>query len=659
MVPKGHHEIARTCVPILMVSRPFDDYAFFYLGNWFTDVSQAIAPVDYAAAMFGVLQTGRASTSWPDALADSTIDKYVVELLGNPAPRGSKMAAYFRDVIYVVGWGEFCRDPRRAKGDEVLLHFDEYDRIFQQRLTQYFPHEHLDRWPMDRTGGSRLGRRIHDYLEQDLVYVAELLTKVERDWAKLPDGPDAKGNPARHDVLLEFGHAVHAVEDYFAHSNYTEFAIKSLDPRRFDGDPGQKRRFEARLTREEPPRTDTFDKAGRPIPPGKGVPATDVVTGYFDSIDTRFSIDGVYGHLIEKLKAFPDGDRVINLLDYRGKGLEGEKKKTFRQSKEAEYSKWHDRTAMPQKVRDAHFRFMRLDWDMMDRWGGNGVSFAMENLIREGEAFKTKEFLLPDGTRVPYAERLGSHTLLAKDAPDKTPGYDEAMKLAKQVGKYIAKVMVRDGPRVVFGAKNDPNKLVIGTWVDWLKLLRYFCGHPDEAKPIDDKAAEATHWWTGTLSGAETETGHMLEYIDKALVDERAALPARRRLETEHNSMIAIEVAKYRGRLGATFESTTRTRQTLKRGEKHVYRHDMANEGAVRIGCSAGEVRAELSMILMDSTRPYTTGRAGADETWSSDFPALSSQDYHLPQSNITTVIGVAEESTYDIEMVSVSAMRR
>ena len=65
MVPKGHHEIARTCVPILMVSRPFDDYAFFYLGNWFTDVSQAIAPVDYAAAMFGVLQTGRASTSCP------------------------------------------------------------------------------------------------------------------------------------------------------------------------------------------------------------------------------------------------------------------------------------------------------------------------------------------------------------------------------------------------------------------------------------------------------------------------------------------------------------------------------------------------------------------------------------------------------------------
>ena len=662
MVPKGHHEIAKVCVPVLKDGRPNDDYAYFYFGNWFTDVSQSVAPVDYAAAMISVFQQGRMSTWAPNFLADPEIDKYVKGLLGDPPPNGSNLAAYFRDLIYVFGWTEFCRDPRRVT--DGYIPFAEYDRIFQNRFTQYFPHEHLDRWPMERTGKSRFGRRIYDYLERDLIYVSELLTLVERDWAKVRSNPASKDDQKRHDLLVEFGHAVHATEDFFAHSNFVEFAVRSLDPARFSGSPDNKRRFDYRLMREKNPRTDTYDQRGEAIPPGAAEPETDVVTGYFDSLDTRFSLDGLFAHVKERLKQLPAGPegQVVDLLDYRllpFRSLDRTRLQHYRDAKKDEYSRLHDRVLMPQKVRDAHFRFIDLDWAMMDKWDGMGVSKALEMMIQDGENFTSKTFPPPDGTQ--YKDRYGSHTLLAKDDPTKIPGYTEAMNLAKRLGKYIAKVMVRDergrkvrAARTPDGKDPNKNKIVIPTWVDWLELLQYFCGHPDEAVKIGEKGSK--FWWTEALDNESfVDTGHQIRYIDKGTVDQRAELKNRGRAEAEHNSMIQIEVNKYNATKAVTRKSITDS-AGIKAGEQKTYEQLDVDAGGVRVTCQQGSIRIETSFISMGSSgpsNPLENAVIDADGAWGGNFPHYQAggQDSRYFQTNQTIITGIAPQSTYQIQM--------
>jgi hypothetical protein len=288
-------------------------------------------------------------------------------------------------------------------------------------------------------------------------------------------------------------------------------------------------------------------------------------------------------------------------------------------------------------------------------------------MLRKGEAYKSKVFNLPDGRHIPYSERFGSHTLLAKDDPSKEPGYNEAMNLAKQVGKYVAKVMVRDlEPRKAAVARNDQNKVVVGIWLDWLKLLRYFCGHPEEAKEIGNKAGKPVYWWSDAINTGESpSTGHVLEYIDKAVVDERAMLKARQRLETEHNSMIVIEVTKYAAARYDHSQATRKNQQKIKRGETHTYFHDNADAGAVRVTCQAGEIGIELSFISMGSSTdggppiPLKGGRANAGEVWGGEFPHYTAgyQDSRYFQSNRTVITGLAGESTYDIEMISWSVI--
>src|SRR5262249_181347 len=150
-----------------------------------------------------------------------------------------------------------------------------------------------------------------------------------------------------------------------------------------------------------------------------------------------------------------------------------------RRQKKEDYKIIQDLVGMPQKVRDAQFRFMEIDWKMMDDWSGKGVSYALDTMVKDGEEYAKKVFEKdaegnPDGTG--YNERRGSHSLVAKDEPHKQPDYEEAMTLAKCVGKYISETMVREvtqnaAPvaRASDSAPND-NVLTINQWVDWLEL---------------------------------------------------------------------------------------------------------------------------------------------------------------------------------------------
>ena len=52
MTPKVHKKIGiEAGLKYLRNAFPNENLAYFLLGNWFTDVSQGVAPVDYAASM--------------------------------------------------------------------------------------------------------------------------------------------------------------------------------------------------------------------------------------------------------------------------------------------------------------------------------------------------------------------------------------------------------------------------------------------------------------------------------------------------------------------------------------------------------------------------------------------------------------------------------
>ena len=389
---------------------PDDEIAYFYLGNWFTDYSQGIAPVDFASGQEAVRAKGLQAGHIPIPIFGLPIERWVVEgwvntytkkLLGNPPPKDSAMARFFWDLSYCAGWWKFCSEQNHRLQEDApvaLIPFDEYDRLFKKRYTQYFPHEHLDRWPIDRVGKSRLGRRLYDYLEADLIYVSELLTLVDRDWASVyvnkddaaPQPPSAGDAKKRHDALVEFGHAIHAVEDFFAHSNFAEFAMRSINKTPSDNEDWL-RIFERRLKKEKKPRVETYDhNSGNPLPSGPTEPETDVVTGYFDSLDTRFSLAGLYEGLRAEMdemlqQAQPlgaGGQEKLGLMDYR-KAKSQQELDVYK----TRYTTLLGLLGAPDEVKKACLDLIQTDWSLGDdwRWRGKGVSYVLEQMVDEGK----------------------------------------------------------------------------------------------------------------------------------------------------------------------------------------------------------------------------------------------------------------------------------
>jgi hypothetical protein len=214
------------------------DPIYVELGNYLTDVSQFRDPwahVGGKGTVWGeqVSWIGRYSL-----IADLFVgaDEYFDLLLGKPdddddlgrvrVPHGL-LAEWFRHTIYAMSLETTFRD-----GADYLIDPTEFKRLFDAHFTQYFPHEHLDYQPRETgklnefpqssetidTGDTR---RIVAYLDRDIEYVGDLLTKIEQNWVR-NDG--TLTSEEQHDVLIEFGHACHALEDFFFHSNFVDLA---------------------------------------------------------------------------------------------------------------------------------------------------------------------------------------------------------------------------------------------------------------------------------------------------------------------------------------------------------------------------------------------------------------------------------------------------
>lgn len=250
-----HAEIFRNTHRLAGPLRPAEKFTYLELGNFLTDVSQFRDPFAHLSAKHNVWRA--ASEEDPlsyipilgiflnDIALDALdVDVWVDDMLGQAEPADKRyglLAAYFEQVVLAITHLIFADDIPLKQAARMFLPEDlaaleplpaaEVTRVFRWAFTQYYPHEHLDfpPYPPDPEQRKRhalyqrRGTGLIAYLEVDIQYIAEGLSRLEAEWkqkAKLP--PE---HPERVDVLVKLGHLLHAVEDYFYHSNYVELNL--------------------------------------------------------------------------------------------------------------------------------------------------------------------------------------------------------------------------------------------------------------------------------------------------------------------------------------------------------------------------------------------------------------------------------------------------
>lgn len=551
----------------------------------------------------------------------------------------------------------------------------EYKRIFEARFHQYFPHEQCDRSPMNVATASAVAnegdgapRKLYAYLDDYIEYAAEMLTRIERDWAiparlssvdpatgaevsaesapaeagasasaaapasspsaaakgKQPadaesDGasasvaaeppPVSKEDQDKNDLLTSFGHVTYTLSSFFLRSNFVEQAwlatregAPNVIQREFTwwsadrngtfrhmlyGSLSEisRQRVDQRLQTESPPRSKTFDKDGKPIPPA--APAAEreklVVSGYFDPIDARITLISLYGNVFQ-LFYMPSNVRYagLQMLDERV----GSKKFLFvkvgkRAVGAADKKAWE----LELKLRREQIAYLersgaaitqdvlaafKTAYDMDTEFGtsypdSRGILGILYWMNRNGQAYATETFDNAAQTR--YLDRLGSGSLLGKFTPMHEPGCREAALLAARLATYVAYVMAKmaeektllNVSRQTRDSAND-NSTDRWTRIDWLELLRYFCGHPAQAPRVPELAAGPAAqangpWWQQVLrsdkgpdveyAGDESDLasgaaapwsaahGHQVKFIDDATYAQRAECAKRTQLEQQ------------------------------------------------------------------------------------------------------------------------------
>lgn len=570
----GHHECAdQAGLPLLeaaleRIGKSGWRTGAFYLGNWITDVQQAVDPQPYSSVANGV-------RSGVDDLIKSIMSFEVVgqpgwihDNLGVPLTnflgrikaaasaldggQKSKVAGMMRSAFLVNGYFKFVHPEERGQG--ARMDYGAFKHVFEKSYTQYYPHEHLDRYPMFDvrageqktrtpegfgTGSDPLRPHIYDYLINDVQCAAGLLSEIDKSWAKRTFSPNGQPWPkgdANHDwnyQLSRLGHAVHALEDFFAHSNYVEHAMKTKGSPLTDGHAGEV--FRKRLTRLH---TDG----------SVGGDETDVVTGYFDSWDTLHSLSHVVQELGLRIEAHRDaapkppevhgnatkvGRLMVELVRRIQKGprtraaaeaelvklAAGDDPSVDAAMRDAAYMVLHKIPPEAAEIKDKFFDtvlalsetipgssltladgliliaefYERLmyPWDFFTwmvtelppgaaRWLVENVADAIEDRIREPFERVVRRVVDDKLNRF----RVGCHSLLAKDY--EWPTEDEinvththAMNLAKSVHWYVVKSMTRHSdPRPVAMTRGlyehrddaDRNRNTLGTYT-WIDWL--------------------------------------------------------------------------------------------------------------------------------------------------------------------------------------------
>ncbi len=610
-----HFDISKKVRALLEAARPGEQYIFIEIGNWLTDFSQFKDPTAYTEAKSTIWQRAREQKGalrvpW---IADLVIDLdgYLDRLFGRPEgpARGGVISVYMRELIFALTLEIYRRPPFSVDPDEL-------QRVYDAHFSQYFPHEHLDFPPGE--GGSLRGdastsprakhtcgaapspgtRQILKYLDDEIEYVANLLSLVEKRWVQTAPSPAVSSE--RHELLARYGHASHAVEDFFFHSNVMEMGWNKLgfapptdrpppdevgpppaDPRQDDFGPVRLERLYRRRQRSP-----VFD--GIDLSTTTSSPAAQVFTGFFGHNDVNHTlidaIDNLQRAVDEAFAAHPEGaagqDVAVTVVQNAiGKVFDpdpthqADNLKQHRQDLDdgrayAELGAMLASGQLHQKSYDALVRAYDLDRDLGHEFsvGGNhwGV-FGMLQLVcaaaRTGEdqsrtvsrqldvqhVTSDARSHIPGeaGTIGAAAEDVGSHSLMAKDSVREPPLRHPAVSVATRVAVYIAEQMVS---RIQASSGGSP-----ANGLDWLHLLQHFLAHPDEAE-----GADATHpWWLAPAQEPNaTDSGptfHVPRFVDQAELSRRAGEPTKQQLEALYTSLEIGSEKAWRGLVDRQF----------------------------------------------------------------------------------------------------------
>lgn len=496
-------------------------------------------------------------------------------LVGATDERGARTARFFRDAFLVKGYFKFVHPE--ASG-EPRMDFGAFMAVFGRTTdtrgaynagpaddrpgayTQYYPHEHLDRPEMlpsqspkvfapgpqlpgvpfriafgspgagtrSSQSSERLDPDLYSYLRDDIEMTAGLLAEVDLAMRKALSSSMSDTDPGWHVTLAKLGHALHQVEDFFAHSNWCELAYTRL------GATYLKKVIPPLLPVEMLNRAQTvyLKRLQRHLTKQladwrKHDAERWVVTGYFDFYDTGVSL----AHLAEELFGLDAGDPWAEGWDlYQGaKGVVDDPRtavfsvgetlrhtldvvtdparafkdpeNTVAKSLEKKYGKDVNRLLRPgiseQVAREV------LQESTLLKSAPPEVQLAFLTVIVEGSRVLAANSLygafrqvavffgnpvawflewLPDKLKERFfdaikfyvrerfhdaiaSDRIGCHSLLAKDH-GREPFFTPAKECATAVHWWIVKTLLR--------WDKDPES----SYIDWLELLEHFLRNP-------------------------------------------------------------------------------------------------------------------------------------------------------------------------------------
>ena len=477
----------------------------------------------------------------------ASIDYWILD--GNDE-RTSRLARIMRTAFRLKGYFKFAHP--QAIGEQPPMNTQCFFEIFDRLYTQYYPHEHLDRpevfpakspreYVIKKDSYTRaipqfLPFDMYAYLRDDIVITAGLLDEIDREWASKTFEPYVNVND--NDVewnyqLAKLGHALHAVEDFFAHSNFIEQAalIMGRDYLPWNAQYLDYNLFYKRLKRYMPASYVDW----------RQYPEEDtIVTGYFDTIDTIIALahaaeemfgltgrdplrdarqiaDTVGEFYLHPEKPIFEAEQIINdsleFLDDPEKALENNDNRVAQKLKD-KYEPDLVKLRRPEVTRQIMDQILkefplfenvdpRIKNDIINyvvelnrgiiiakysisgykaikslntfftdpwAWIAEFLSSKLKNYIKESIVYYAHERFYDSVGR----GRIGCHSLLAKDHGTEWL-YEPMRNCAMAVHWYILKTMVR------WRDKEFREVALISPeqkWVNWLELLEYFLRHP-------------------------------------------------------------------------------------------------------------------------------------------------------------------------------------
>ena len=588
---KTHGIVGHQVLAALRNVLPSEDYQYVELGNYLTDVSQFRDPTAMHMAKPRLLTVAlevhrRWQLNW------AKVPDWLDDLMGRPAQLHGSLADFFKEVILSATY---------MFGSALQIPDAETERLFTDHFTQYYPHEHLDFPPLTNLRGymghgvQRGDRGLITYLEEQSQFVSEMLTSAEVAWKNSRRTHPDQQHESRHDVLVALGHVLHAVEDFYFHSNFAELHWwQSLESEHNRSGAGQDwgpwfdtnaldRRTEGtwiRLKRKLYRRTRFPNMVAGP----NGVPtpsqttsfdAKDLVyTGGFGQADLYHTFYGALVGLQEGLAQFgvtaPWDNTELTLVrhvmkqelrrrlvsneDYKERVIEQHREQLAARRYETSIDSAVAADRMTQAAGDALKRAFDIDRRVSDRYpdtpglGGFLIELATE-VQKEADVSRRRSEALDRANHIRDArsdnrasgEGIGNHALLAKDSVRSGPFRGEAVALAIHASTNLALLMAQE----VLSAGNPNGSL----W--WDGALRHYLRFPRHSPSAWEQAVMSRQRPAGSERVDIPHTlGDSARVVrlpaEHAQLRNRLQQDTRQRLERRYQALEAVAERRWR-----------------------------------------------------------------------------------------------------------------